>query len=94
MTPTPGPPYEWDEDKCQQNIELHGIDFTLVHHANWAAGTHRRSDREGELRYSSYIPIADRVHNVVWTPRDHYTRIISFRKANIRETARYDSEKL
>ncbi len=58
MTPTPSPPFEWDEDKRQQNIELHGIDFTLAHHANWA------------------------------------TRIISLRKANIRETARYDREKL
>ena len=29
MTPTPGPPYEWDEDKRQQNSKLHGIDFTL-----------------------------------------------------------------
>ena len=94
MTPTPGPPYEWDEDKRQQNSKLHGIDFTLVHRANWGAATHQRSDRQGELRYSSYVPVDGRIHNVVWTPRDHSTRIISFRKANIRETARYDREKL
>ena len=85
MSPTPGPPYEWDEDKRHHNIELHGVDFRLVYRANWAAATHRRSDRQGELRYSSYVPVDERVHNVVWTPREHFTRIISFRKANTRE---------
>ena len=94
MTRTPGPPYEWDEDKRRQNIELHGVDFTLVHRANWAAATHRRSDRQGELRYSSYVTVENRVHNIVWTPRDRSTRIISFRKVNTRETARCDREKL
>ena len=93
QTPTPGPPYEWDEAKRRQNIEMHRIDFTLVYRVNWAAATHQRSDRRGELRYSSYIPIDDRLHHIVWTPREHYTRIISFRKANLRETVRYDREK-
>ena len=43
MTPTPGPPYEWDEDKRHHNIEMHGVDFTLVDRANWPAAAHRRS---------------------------------------------------
>ena len=94
MNPMPGPPYEWDEDKRRHNIERHGVDFTLVDRANWPAATHPRSDRQGEVRYSSYVPVDDRVYNVVWTPRDQSTRIISFRKANSRKTARYDREKL
>ena len=65
MSPTPGPPYEWDEDKRHHNIGLHGVDFTLADRANWAAATHRRSDRQGELRYSSYVPVDDRVHTRV-----------------------------
>ena len=65
----------------------------LVEQADWTAAAHLRSDRDGELRYSSYVPIGDRLYNVVWTPRDSHTRIISLRKANGREIARYEQEK-
>ena len=58
MTPMPGLPYEWDEDKRE---------YTLT--------------------------IRDRLYNVVWTPRGSHTRIISLRKANGREIARYEQEK-
>ena len=61
--------------------------------ADWSAEVHLRSDRDGELRYSSYLPIGDRLYNVVWTPRGSHTRTISLRKANGRETARYEQEK-
>ena len=91
-TPRPGPPYEWDEGKRQETLRLRGLDFALVTRTDWDAATHQRSDREGELRYSSYVPIGDRLYNIVWTLRGPYTRIISLRKANGRETARYEQE--
>ena len=94
MNSMPGPPYEWDDDKRRRNIETHRIGFRLGYGVNRAAATHRCGDRRCEVRYSSYVPVDDRVYNVVWTPRDQSTRIISFRKANSRETARYDREKL
>ena len=65
----------------------------IVEQADWTAAIHRRSDRGGELRYSSYVPIGDRLYHVVWTPRGSHTRIICLRKANGRETARYEQEK-
>ena len=64
----------------------------LVEQADWTAATHRRSDRDGETRYSSFVPIGDRLYNVVWTPRGSHTRIISLRKANGREFANYEQE--
>ena len=65
----------------------------LVEQADWTAAIHLRSDRGGELRYSSFVPIGDRLYNVVWTPRGSHTRIISLRKANGREIAKYEQEK-
>ena len=93
MTPTPGRPYEWDEDKREYTLRIRGVDFVIVEQADWTAAIHRRSDRGGEFRYSSYVPIGDRLYNVVWTPRGSHTRIISLRKANGREIARYEQEK-
>ena len=99
MTPTPHPPYEWDENKRQETLRSRGLDFALVSQINWDTATHRHSppltasDREGEPRYSSYFRIDDRVYNIVWTPRGPNTRIITLRKANRIEIARYEHEK-
>ena len=92
MIPTPGPPYDWDEDKRQETLDVRGLDFALAYEIDWRTATHRRSDRLDELRYSSFVSIEGRIHNVVWTPRGHFTRIISLRKANRRETAQYAKE--
>ena len=93
MTPRPGRPYEWDEEKREYTLRIRGVDFVIVEQANWTAAIHRRSDRDGELRYSSFVPIGDRLYNVVWTSRGSHTRIISLRKANGREITRYEREK-
>ena len=77
----------------EDTLRVRGVDFLLVERADWSAAVHLRSDRDGELRYSSYVPVGDRLHHVVWTPRGSHTRIISLRRANGRETARYEQEK-
>ena len=64
----------------------------IVEQADWSTAIHLRSDRDGEIRYSSFVPIGDRLYNVVWTPRGSHTRIISLRKANGRESDRYEQE--
>ena len=92
MTPRPAPHYEWDEEKREDTLRIRGVDFVLVEQADWTAAIHLRSDRDGELRYSSFVPIGDRLYNVVWTPRGSHTRIISLRKANGREITRYEQE--
>ena len=92
MTPRPAPHYEWDEEKREYTLRIRGVDFVILERADWTAAIHRRSGRDVELRYSSYVPIGDRLYNVVWTPRGSYTRNISLRKANGRETAKYEQE--
>lgn len=92
MTPTPGPPYEWDENKRQETLRLRGLDFELVNDIDWDTASHRRQERRDELRYASLAMIGDRLHHVVWTPRGPNTRIISMRKTNERERARYEQE--
>ena len=92
MTPQSAPHYEWDEGKRDDTLRIRGVDFVIVEQADWTAAIHRRSDRDGEFRYSSYVPIGNRLYNVVWTPRGSYTRIISLRKANGREIAKYEQE--
>ena len=77
MTPRPVPHYEWDEGKREGTLRIRGLDFVIVEQADWTAAIHRRSDRDGEFRYSSYVPIGDRLYNAVWTPRGSHTRIIS-----------------
>ena len=90
MTPRPGPPYEWDENKRQETFSLRGIDFMLVEEIDWQTAIHYRQQRDGETRFSSYALIEERLYNLVWTQRGAYTRIISLRKANEREITRYE----
>ena len=90
--PTPGPSYEWDEDKRQETLTVRGLDFAQVDQIDWDTATYDRIERGGEIRYASLGMLSGRIHHVVWTPRGDYTRIISFRKANNREIARYERQ--
>ena len=90
MTAQPASPYQWDENKRQETLRSRGIDFMLVTRADWSTAVHYQQERAGEIRYSYYAVIGERLYNVVWTPRGEYTRIISLRKANGREITRYE----
>ena len=92
MFPTPGPPYEWDENKRQETLRLRGVDFALADQIDWDTATLRQQERGGEERYASLAMIGDRLHHVVWTLRGTNTRIVSLRKANNREMAQYERE--
>ena len=92
MTPTPGPPYEWDEDKRQETLRLRGLDFPMAYQIDWPTATYEQQERSGETRYASLAMINGRLHHVVLAPGSPNTRIISMRKANNRESARYDQQ--
>ena len=92
MTPTPGSPYEWDGDKRRETLSQRGLDFALAYQIDWTGATHQRQEREGETRFASLRLIDHRLYHIVWTPRDSFTRMISLRKANDREIARYERE--
>ena len=82
---------EWDEAKNQVNRRKHGLDFAdapLV----FAGRTLTFEDLRrpyGEPRYLTAGTLAERVVIIAHTHRGEVTRIISMRKANARERARY-----
>ena len=84
--------YEWDEEKSAETLEARGIDFALVEYFEWATALTQRSDRYGEIRWSSYGLIQERLLKVIWTEREESIRIISLRKANVREVRSYDQQ--
>ena len=62
----------------------------MVERFDWTTALTRRDLRiESEERWISLGLVDERMHVVVWTPRGPYTGIISMRKANDREVARY-----
>ena len=83
--------FEWDDAKCQQNLAKHHLDFADAWelwegpHFEWADTRHDY----GEIRQVVIGLISDRVCVCVYTIRDGRYRIISLRRANSREQARY-----
>ena len=84
-------PYEWDEAKRRGNIGKHGIDFTAIRLFRWSTARREREFRHGEERLFALGYIGDRLHAVAYTRRGRNIRIISLRKANLREARRYDA---
>ena len=74
------------------NAQSERLDFALVSRIDWRTASHSREERQGEILYASLVLIGGRLHHVVWTLRGRNTRIISLRKANNREMARYERE--
>lgn len=85
-------PYEWDEEKRDETLRVRGVDFASMESFDWSTALTRRSDRGGEIRWSSYGMIGDELYHAVWTHRDEATRIISLRKANNRERRNYGEQ--
>ncbi len=92
MNPTPGPPYEWDENKRRETLSQRGLDFALAYRIDWTGAIHQAQERGGETGFASLGLVDNRLYHIVWTPSDPFTRIISLRKANNREIARYERE--
>jgi uncharacterized DUF497 family protein len=83
--------FEWDEKKNQSNQQKHGLNFADVPQV-FAGRTLTFEDSRqvyGEPRYLTVGSLAGRVVIIAHTLRGDATRIISMRKANARERARY-----
>lgn len=82
---------EYDEGKRHQTMTERGLDFARA--GEVFAGRHFTAQdvREGygEPRYVTAGLLDGRMVVMVWTPRGEARRIISMRKANEREQARY-----
>ena len=81
--------FEWDEAKRATNLATHGIDFEGAL-TIWDGPTlERRSDRNGEERYTTVGMARGRIISVAWTPRNGARRIISARAARRNERQDY-----
>ena len=81
-----------DPKKSRRNIEARGLSLDLAERLDWATALiweDRRKDY-GERRYCVLGFIGDRLHSIVFTPRNGKPRVISLRKANKREVSRYE----
>jgi len=84
--------FEWDPAKNLSNIAKHGFSFEDAHLVfdNPMFATPDNRSAYGEPRISAYGTLNGRIVNIVFTMRsDEVVRIISMRKANGREKARY-----
>lgn len=83
--------FEWEEAKRATNIAKHGIDFLDVPEifdGPMLVGPDFRKDY-GESRKIGFGFMRRRLRAVVFTERGKVIRILSARKANSREEARY-----
>lgn len=84
----------FDAAKDAANLAKHGVPLALAVELEWdelivVPDTRRNY---GEKRMVGYAPIGQRVYCVVFTNRGPKRRVISLRKANVREVRRYASE--
>ena len=85
--------FEWDEEKRINNVEKHGVDFSIVQEL-WNSSMLVVEDTRyqyNEKRWIAMTEFKKRVMVIVYTKRTLNTvRIISLRKANKREISYYD----
>lgn len=87
---------EFDPVKSQKNIEKHGISLAeAVNFEHLMSYTVVDSRKDyGETRYVALGYIYDRLHVLCYVLTKTGMRIISLRKANLRERKKYEKEKL
>jgi uncharacterized protein len=88
--------FEFDEDKDAINREKHGLPLALAMQAFEQDYSEEEDDRfeYDETRFVAIGPVAaldDRLCVVVYTWRGMKRRLISFRRANDKEVAKYRS---
>lgn len=82
--------FEWDEAKSEWNRIHRGFGFEIVRNFDWDGSVTRISRRGDETRFfTSGVhhqigPIA-----IIWTPRQGVTRIISVRRAHLKELRKH-----
>ena len=82
---------EFDVDKRNKTLQERGFDFNRADEVFVDRHFTAEDLREeyNEIRYITVGKLDDRMVVLVWTPRGESRRIISMRKANEREQARY-----
>lgn len=85
----------YDPEKNERNIRDRGISFDRAAEFDWSSALVVEDIRKdyGEPRFQALGFIEERLHMMVFTPRDPDTHVISLRKANKREVKGYEAKK-
>ncbi len=82
----------FDPAKDAANLAKHGVSLTEATRLDWDNALVSRDGRRdyGEARHVALVPMDDRLWVVVFTDRPEGRRVISLRKANLREYRHYE----
>ena len=86
--------FQWDEEKSNACFQARGFDFAYAASAFADPDRMIRQDSRfsyGEDRYQLIGRIEGRLYVLIYTPRQDGIRIISARKANLREVRHYEN---
>ena len=83
---------EFDREKSRENGLRRGLPFSRVATFDFETALVAEDTRidYGEVRFVAIGKIGQRLHVVAYTMRGEALRVISLRRANEREAARYD----
>jgi uncharacterized DUF497 family protein len=84
----------FDVAKSQRNVATRGISFEQAAAFEWDNALIVEDTRQGygERRFQALGFIEDRLHRLVFTPRERLVHVISLRKANKREVKWYEAQ--
>lgn len=84
---------EFDPTKSARNDQERGLPFTAAASFDWESATYQEDIRHDypERRFVAVGFIGQRLHVMCLTPINGGIRVISLRKANVREVKRYES---
>ncbi len=85
---------DWTPAKNASNLAKHGVAFEALDGFDWARAAVFADLRNShsEVRLNAYGLIGDRLHHVTFTIRRTTLWVISLRKANNKEIARYEAD--
>ncbi|TMJ30952.1 MAG: BrnT family toxin [Alphaproteobacteria bacterium] len=86
--------YEWDDAKYAANLHKHGVSFEMVENFDWTTAFVVADERfeYGEERRFAIGMIGSRIHVLVFTIRKDRIRVISLRKAKLKERKLYHEQ--
>ncbi|MBI5934541.1 MAG: BrnT family toxin [Chloroflexi bacterium] len=89
-------PFDWDEEKADENRKKHGISFDEAKSVFRDSFTITIDDPDHSEKEQRFIDIGysrkGRILIVVYTERGKITRIISCRKATLTERKKYEQQ--
>ncbi len=86
--------FSFDQLKSERNQSLRGLSFILAFQFEWSTAIISADIRHdyGEARYAAMGFLAEKLHVIVFTPREQAIHIISLRRANSREVGLYEKK--